>query len=159
MKPRLICVPVALQRYLDLPPVALRQRDVAGLIARSTGAELLVLSVDAPVSLVAQLESTPEKLARLVQPLRDDGLAVQVLHREGRPSAVVREVVEGSGADLLVIGSHSKRGPLDVGVGSTASALMRFDDVPVLLVRPTGEEAALARKLMVPTYPWVFPYP
>ncbi len=83
MKPRLICVPVALQRYLDLPPVALRQRDVAGLIARSTGAELLVLSVDAPVALVAQLESTPEKLARLGQPLRDDGLTVQVLHREG----------------------------------------------------------------------------
>jgi len=62
------------------------------------------------------------------------------------------------GADLLIIGSHSKRGPLDVGLGSTAAALEHDLPATVLMLRPQDEEAAQARELMIPRYPIVFPY-
>ncbi len=44
-----IVAAVALQRYLDFTPIALRIRDLAALLARSCGASLTVLSGDAPV--------------------------------------------------------------------------------------------------------------
>jgi hypothetical protein len=60
--------------------------------------------------------------------------------------------------DLLVMGSHSKRGPIDVGLGSTAAAIGRDLEATVLLVRPTQAEQNRAQELMIPKYPLVFPY-
>ena len=71
------------------------------------------------------------------------------------------QTVFGTGdrnADLLIIGSHSKRGPLDVGLGSTASALLRDLETTVMMVRPTEAERRRAQELAIPRYPWVFPY-
>jgi nucleotide-binding universal stress UspA family protein len=85
-------------------------------------------------------------------------MEVAVVLREGRPSKVISEVVAELGADLLVVGTHSKRGPIDVGLGSTAAALERELGATVLLVRPTPAEQEAARELMIPRYPLVFPY-
>jgi len=77
---------------------------------------------------------------------------------EGRPSEEIIGLVKTIEADLLIIGSHSKRGVLDIGLGSTASAVMRDLDVTVLMVKPTEEEQEKAKELMIPRYPVVFPY-
>jgi len=153
-----ICVAVALQRYLDVTPVAARQRDLATLIAIGTGARLIVLSVDAPVELLPGLETTAEKLERFARPLRDEDIEVSTELRTGRPSQEIVEVVRTTGADLLIMGSHSKRGPLDVGLGSTVKALPADLEVPILLVRPTASETNRAHELIIPRYPMVFPY-
>ena len=50
-------------------------------------------------------------------------------------------------ADLIIIGSHSKRGPLDVGLGSTASALNHDLPATVLMVRPMAEEQERVKEL------------
>lgn len=152
-----ICVAVALQRYVKLTPVAMRQREIATILAQHYGAKVGVVTVDAPVALLPHLETTESKLERYVEPLREAGLAVNSAFREGRPSVEIKRFAEEVGADLLIIGSHSKRGPLDVGLGSTASAL-KLQDVPVLMVRQTAAEAALTKEMMVPTYPLIFPY-
>jgi hypothetical protein len=47
-----ICVAAALQRYLDITPIAARIRDLAGLLASTDDAALSVLSVEAPVELL-----------------------------------------------------------------------------------------------------------
>ena len=155
---RRIVAAVALQRYLDFTPIALRIRDLAGLLARSCGASLSILSVDAPVELLPGVETTRDKLERLCEPLRAAGTEVTAVLREGRPSKVIAEVVAELGADLLVMGTHSKRGPIDVGLGSTASAIDRELAATVLLVRPGPAEQEAARELMIPRYPLVFPY-
>ncbi len=74
------------------------------------------------------------------------------------PSREIAAFIEASGADVLIIGSHSKRGALDVGLGSTASALMSDLEISVIMVRPTEDEQERARELMIPKYPVVFPY-
>jgi nucleotide-binding universal stress UspA family protein len=155
---RRIVAAVALQRYLDFTPISLRIRDLAALLAEASGAPLTILSVDAPVELLPGVETTADKLERFCEPLRTAGREVATVLREGRPSKIIPEVVEELGADLLVVGTHSKRGPVDVGLGSTASALDRDLAATVLLVRPTPAEQEAARELMIPRYPLVFPY-
>ncbi len=158
MRHETICVAVALQRYLDFTPVALRQRDLAQLVAIASDAKVIVLSVDAPVDLLPGLETTAEKLERFSRPLLEEGIEVKTELRTGRPSREIVACVLAHGADLLIMGSHSKRGPLDVGLGSTVKALPADLDVPVLLVRPTLNETNRAHELIIPPYPMVFPY-
>ncbi len=153
-----ICVAVALQRYLDFTPVALRQRELGRVLAREYGAVLHCLSVNAPVPLLPDVETSEEKLVRYVEPLLAAGLDVRTALREGTPSREIIAYVHQVGAELLIVGSHSKRGPLDVGLGSTAAALPQDLRAAVLLVRPTAAEQETTRELMIPRYPLVFPY-
>lgn len=154
---RKVVVGVALQRYLDFTPIAIRIRDLGAVVAAAGPAEIHVLSVDAPVDLLPGVETTTEKLERFVEPLRA-GLAVTAVLREGKPSRVISDYVGEVGADLLIIGSHSKTGPLDVSIGSTASAISRDITATVVMVRPTQAEQEIAHGLMIPKYPLVFPY-
>ncbi len=153
-----ICVAAALQRYIDITPIAARLRDLAGVLAMAENAPLTVVTVEAPVELLPDVETTEEKLERLAAPLRELGLKVNTNLLEGRPSEEIAGLVKIIGADLLLIGSHSKRGVLDVGLGSTAAALMRELDVTVLMMKPIEEEQEKAKELMIPRYPVVFPY-
>ena len=155
---RRIVVAAALQRYLDLTPIAVRIRDLGADLAATHGAPIHLMSVDAPVELLPGVETTQEKLDRYATPLRERGLEVMVALEEGRPSRAIEEYVQDVGADLLIIGSHSKRGPIDVGLGSTASAISRELEATVVLVRPTESEQERAKDLMIPKYPLVFPY-
>jgi len=141
-----ICVAAAMQRYLDITPIAARLRDLAGVLALAGDVPVTVVTVEAPVDLLPDVETTEEKLERLAALL------------EGRPSEEIATLVKTIEADLLIIGSHSKRGVLDIGLGSTAAALMRDLDVTVLMVKPTEKEQEKAKELMIPRYPVVFPY-
>ena len=158
MRYRKICVAVALQRYLDFTPLALRQRELARLLAREHGAAVRVLSVNAPVPLLPDDETTEDKLERFIAPLAEEGIDVHASVREGRPSREIVLYVNEIGGDLLIMGSQSKRGAFDVGLGSTAAAIPEDLRAAVILVRPTEEEQARTRELMIPRYPLVFPY-
>lgn len=153
-----ICVAVALQRYLDFTPVALRQRAVARAMAIVNGAKLTVVSVDAPVDLLPHLATTAEKIQRFVDPLAEEGISVHTMLRTGKPSKEILAVIEEIEADVLIMGSHNKSGPLDIGLGSTVRALPYDLEVPLVLIRPTAAEVEKARELIIPSYPVVFPY-
>jgi nucleotide-binding universal stress UspA family protein len=153
-----ICVAAALQRYLDVTPIAARIRDLAGVLAAADTIPVSVFSVEAPVELLPDVESLEEKIERYAEPLRVEGLEIEVMIRKGKPSREIIAHMDEIGADLLIIGSHSKRGTLDVGLGSTASALLRELETTVITVRPTEKEQERARELMIPRYPMVFPY-
>ena len=153
-----ICVAAALQRYLDITPIAARIRDLAGVLAAAYSVPVSVLTVEAPVELLPDVDTMEEKIERYAEPLRAVGLDVDVAIRKGKPSREIIAHMEEIGADLLIIGSHSKRGPLDVGLGSTAAALLRDLETTVITVRPTEAEQERASELMIPRYPMVFPY-
>lgn len=153
-----VCVAVALQRYLDITPIAARLRDLAVLIAKTDNAPLALLSVEAPVDLLPDVDTMEEKLTRFASGVDCEGLQVTTELRKGKPSREIMDFVGDFKADLLIVGSHSKRGPLDVGLGSTAAALMRDLETTLITVRPTEAEQERARELMIPRYPLVFPY-
>jgi len=158
MQYRNICVSVALQRYLDFTPMALRQRELARMVAAACGSAIRVLSVNAPVALLPGLETTEDKIERYAAPLVEAGFDVQTKVLEGRPSREIARYVEDSAIDLLIMGTHSKRGVFDVGLGSTAAAIPEGLPAEVILLRPTVADQQRTLELMIPKYPFVFPY-
>ena len=61
-----------------------------------------------------------EKLDAYVAPLHAEGVAVSPILRVGDPGDVIVEVAINLKADVLILGSHSKRSLLDIVLGGTA---------------------------------------
>ena len=159
MSPERIFLPVALQRYVDAPPLALKQRDLARLLSAACGAHITVASIEAPaVGLAPTAETVEQKLNAFVAPLISHGYDVSVKLLKGRPREVIPAAVKADNSDLVIMGSHAKRGPLDVMLGSNAEALLSALECEVVVVRPTAADAARAKEMMIPEYPWVFTY-
>jgi nucleotide-binding universal stress UspA family protein len=80
------------------------------------------------------------KIDDYIEPLkRVTGVEVTKILRVGNPRNVVVEVVADLKADLLVIGSHSKRSLFDISLGGTARHLSQQVSCTVVLVSPKGE--------------------
>jgi len=154
-----ILLAAALQDWERYSAHALAARDIAAVLAKSTTQHLHVLSVydydfKVPTSglaleMVAQLREDAwnrtnilmeRKIDDYIEPLkRVTGVEVTKILRIGNPRNVVVEVVTDLQADLLVIGSHSKRSLFDISLGGTARHLSQQASCTVVLVSPKGE--------------------
>ena len=152
---RTILLAAALQRWDLYSTHALAARDVAAALAKGTTQHLHVLSVyeydfktpasGLPSEMLAQLhEDTLQRTNNLmerkiddyIEPLKTTGLDVATILRVGKPRDVIMQTAADLGADLLVIGSHSKRSLFDVVLGDTAKYLSEHAPCPVVLVSP-----------------------
>lgn len=156
---RTIMLAAALQRWDRYSAHALAARDVAASLAGSAAKALHVLSVyeydrmptslsGLPAEVAARLREQQkgekqhtdalmrQKLGEYTAPLAAQGLEVASILRVGNPRDIVLEVAREIQADLLVIGSHSKRGLLDVMLGGTAQHVARHAPCTVILVSP-----------------------
>jgi nucleotide-binding universal stress UspA family protein len=155
---RRVLLAAALQNWEVPNPYARAAREVAIQLAKGSANPLYVLTLyhyQAPVieknpfigsqvlQEINQLMRTEEdairtaveaKLRQYVQEIEDAGVAVVPLVRPGDPRAEVIRVAEEIHADLLVIGSHSKRRLFDIG--STAQAICKRSPVTVVLAAP-----------------------
>ena len=77
-------------------------------------------------------ESCSAAKARLETEL---GIEAQILYREGDPPAEVLAAVEGTGADLIVMGTHGRRGLSRLLMGSVTSHVIVRSTVDVLVVK------------------------
>jgi nucleotide-binding universal stress UspA family protein len=150
-----ILLAAALQQWERYGVHALVARDVAGTLGREAK-RLHVLSVyehgstrvptsGLPAEAAAQLreqhiEQTDrqmvEKMDEFVGPLVGQGLPISKILRVGSPRHVIVEVASEVEADLLVIGSHSKRGLLDIALGDTARHVSAHASCVVVMVAP-----------------------
>jgi nucleotide-binding universal stress UspA family protein len=120
-------------------------------LAKREGARLFILNVvndfyafaamegPAPVDLVPMLREGGKRiLARAQAAARKAGVKPKILLREivGGPAAdaIVREAKKQR-ADLIVLGTHGRRGVRRMVLGSDAEQVVRTSPVPVLLVR------------------------
>jgi nucleotide-binding universal stress UspA family protein len=74
------------------------------------------------------------KLRKYLQPIETSGVAVMPLVRAGNPREEVIRVAGEVEADLIVIGSHSKRHLFDIG--GTAQAICRRAPATVVMASP-----------------------
>jgi nucleotide-binding universal stress UspA family protein len=153
-----ILLAVALQRYADITPRSMAVREVAADMARFYETPLTVLTVHVQLALMPEGESTEEKMARFLAPLIEQGLQVESMVREGSPRTLIPEVAKEIDARLIVMGTHSKRGILDTVVGGTAKAVISDAPCRVLLVATTTDESQQTHDLIIPEYPFIFPY-
>ena len=68
---------------------------------------------------------------------------VDSVFRRGTPYEVVLEVAKALGCDLIVVGTHGRRGLSRAILGSVAERVVRLSSIPVLTVHP-GTPAAKA---------------
>ncbi|WP_269630325.1 universal stress protein [Pelomonas sp. BJYL3] len=135
----------------DGSSTALKACGVAVDMARRYGATLQVVSVIDPVPFVAFPEGGGEALAYYLEAAEqaaNEGIAQarqqaeaagvpfeSLILREHGPAVAVVEQARASGADLIIMGSHGRRGLDAVILGSVAQKVLTLSPVAVLIVK------------------------
>ena len=100
-------------------------------LARQLGSRLVVLSVVEPG------EDDPVAVAELLQQARsrfhEQGVACEVIEREGKPAFVICDVADEINADVIVMGTRGLSREADEAP-STASRVIQLAPCPVLVV-------------------------
>lgn len=132
---------------VDDDPIAAHAADFGVELARSLGAELaLVHAMDPSMFLAPEGGLPAEELAlraqqdgaRLMADFRARlpvGTTALQFVRQGTPGPEIAKAAREWPADLIVIGSHGRRGLTRAVLGSVAEAVMRRAPCPVLVVR------------------------
>lgn len=148
MKVRTILCPV------DFFPASIRAAEYATALAKVYSARLILLHVIEPTgSWVYELPEDNElmkviqkragaRLAKLEKTARAANVPVKILLRTGLVDFNIRLAVSESKVDLVVMGTHGRRGLGKFLLGSTTERLLRKLHVPVLTIRDARFEVA-----------------
>jgi nucleotide-binding universal stress UspA family protein len=82
-----------------------------------------------------QRERIKVRLGKLTAALRSSGLTVDQIARGGLPTDAILEIARVQASDIVVMGTHGRRGISHVVSGSVAEAVLRKAACPVLTVR------------------------
>jgi nucleotide-binding universal stress UspA family protein len=121
-------------------------------LAKSLGAQLTAVTVTEPYEAVVVVEtmvlilpadykkqcveSAAKILSVVTSAAEAAGIECDALHQQNRwPYEGVIEAAEKVGADLIVLGSHGRRGRAGLLLGSQAIKLLTHTKVPTLVVR------------------------
>lgn len=156
---RTILLAAALERWDLYSAHALAARKVAAAMATGTTRHLHVLSVydynfkapasGLPVEMMAQLREEnlrqatslmEQKIDDYIAPLKAAMLEVTPILRMGNPRGVILQTATELKADVLVIGSHSKRSFFEITLGGTAKYLSQHAPCQVVLVAPERQD-------------------
>ena len=134
----------------DFAPTSRRALDTAMSLAKLSHARLTILFVLAPVVLVpgqyvdghtmAALQNrarelSREQLASLASKARKAGVKTSVLLREGYAADQIVRACRSTKADLIVLGTHGRRGLPKFFLGSVADRVVATAPCAVLTVR------------------------
>ena len=145
----------------DCAPGVVRR---AATLAAALGAELVLMhSYEVPAGLEASAPvkvkpGSPEvtaadhlrsgvhdKMPSLVAIAEEVGVPIRTLIVQGQPEVAILSAAEDLGADLIVMGTHGRRGFNRLLLGSVAESVMRRADVPVMTVRSRWHEGCEAK--------------
>lgn len=149
---------------IDDSDASARGLDQAIRLAKGDGAQLCILHVVEPTALAMYPEAAAyaddlfgllqdagkELLTRAVAKAARRGVQARSALIENRGFPIADLVVEYAGrwkADVIVLGTHGRRGLSHLLMGSDAESIVRSSPIPVLLVRsPDGKTAAKPAK-------------
>ncbi len=119
--------------------------ELAVSVARESGAALTVVHVCElpvfpeavpPVDLLTSLtEEAGKRLEQLMTALRDRLPGARQVIRTGAAWEEILAAADEARADLVVLGTHGRRGLVHAMLGSVAERVVRLSPVPVLTVR------------------------
>jgi nucleotide-binding universal stress UspA family protein len=121
---------------------------LAASLARRQSAPLLLLhaveslSIDSPMAPVGMtgweqelLTAAELELARLAVELRQSEITVETRALIGPPERSILEIAGQVGAELVVLGTHGRKGAAHLFLGSVAERVVRTSPCPVLVTR------------------------
>lgn len=147
MKAQLILVPI------DFSPTGDAALEAATALARGTGGKLLIVHVvehqGLSENLVFSLVQPHLSMQELDEQLRtvipaDKSVAYEHRLLRGAPIDRILDLAESEQVDLIVVGTHGRRGLDRVLMGSVAEAIVRRATCPVLAVKPAVAVTDLA---------------
>ncbi|UJX42172.1 universal stress protein [Desulfovibrio sp. JY] len=135
---------------VDFSEAAQYLAEYATIFAKGLDARLLVLYVSPSMNRYASLYVPPQSIRTLVDQILEG--ANRVMHEfmdarfvdvsaEGRveygyaPEKIL-EVARKSGVDMIIMGTHGRRGVDRIPFGSVAEKVVKTATIPVLTVRP-----------------------
>jgi nucleotide-binding universal stress UspA family protein len=84
-------------------------------------------------------KATKESAARILGEVRGEALTIGVecetMHVINFPAAAIIETAKANACDLIVMGSHGRRGIARLLLGSQATKVVTLSSVPVLVCR------------------------
>jgi nucleotide-binding universal stress UspA family protein len=81
------------------------------------------------------LLSVEQDLASLATEIRQSGITVEIRVEIAPAARLILEVAGKTGADVIVLGTHGRRGAAHLFLGSVAEQIVRASQVPVLVTR------------------------
>jgi nucleotide-binding universal stress UspA family protein len=127
---------------------------VANVLAQDLGARLVILEVvPSPVVIYGPpTESYLEQLRKELDQMQVQGSEIEVERRlvEGNPATEILRTAEETRCDMIIMGSHGRTGLSRLLLGSVAEQVMRRATCPVLIMRGTSGQSALAENAAVP---------
>jgi len=142
--------PAALDRILvpvDFSDCSLDALEYAAVVARQAKASVTLLHVLEPVSYGLDFtltipgsrerkkEAVAERLAGVVAALNALNVKAESVVRGGLPNDSILEAARTMSADMIVMGTHGRRGLSHALYGSVAESVLRNSHCPVLTVR------------------------
>ncbi len=117
---------------------SLKAENIAISIAKNFKAKLVVVHV-IDEKLIYPFEVLEEEgntiLDEAARKGKDEDVDVEQVLIVGSPAHDMEKIVEKTGADLVVIGTHGKTGIRKILMGSVAESTIKTVKVPVLLVK------------------------
>jgi nucleotide-binding universal stress UspA family protein len=134
----------------DLSDASRRAMDLAIDLSRALGADLTVVHTCevpvytytpemamAPVDLLSPVvDAARVKMGQEMRQVRATCPGAKSLLEVGAPAEKILATAAASGADLIVVGTHGRRGVAHALLGSVAEKVVRLSPVPVLTVHP-----------------------
>lgn len=90
-------------------------------------------------------EALEKRLGEFTALFKGQGIAAGHLQKSGAPGVVIPDAARSAGADLVVMGTHGRRGFSHLVSGSVAEAVLRNGPCPVLTVKSPKFGAARPR--------------
>jgi nucleotide-binding universal stress UspA family protein len=132
----------------DFEPSSAEALDVAISVARAFDAKLTLLHVwELPIypymefmlnsEVITDMEDRAVKrLGEAIAKVREELPSADSLLKTGVPAAGIVEAINDLKPDLVVLGTHGRRGFSHLMLGSVAERVTRLSPTPVLTVRP-----------------------
>ena len=139
MIPRILLVPVdfsATSEYaLDYACVLAARLDAKIQLVHALGANVPELDNVFTDSMIETLrEGAKVRLEKLAAPRRSIAAIMDPMVLSGEPRDAILDAAVSADADMIVIGSHGRRGMARVMLGSVAEQVARRANCPVLIV-------------------------
>ena len=141
---------IALERILvptDFSDCSLEAVNYAGVVSGQSKASIELLhimepayygldfTIEYPDEREQRRKRAAERLAALSSELVKDGIVVKTSLMGSAPPDAILEVAQRSSSQLIVMGTHGRRGLSHAFAGSVTEAVLRRGSVPVLAVR------------------------
>jgi universal stress protein A len=130
---------------VDSEPIAVRAVDVGAELANALGAEIALVNVVesypgdtgsiSPSELIALGKQDAKKLIGNLRQHMSAESAVMEFIAVGTPATEILKAAKDWSADMIVLGSHGRKGLRRALLGSVAEAVMRQAGCPVLVIR------------------------